>query len=81
MQLIKLPFLMTRSGVAKIRPAGRMPASGLPTSVIQSAQYLAHFSSVTFPTVDSIATALAAVCLLFTCLPQQHLTASNAIKV
>jgi len=49
---------------------------------IRSAKYLANFfSSTMFPTVDSSATALAATCLLMTCLSQQHLAASSAIKV
>jgi len=39
------------------------------------------FSSTMFPTLDSSATALAAACLLMTCLPQKHLAASSAIKV
>jgi len=39
------------------------------------------FSSTTFLTVDSSATALAAACLLSTFLPQQYLAASSAIKV
>jgi len=52
------------AGVAKLRPA----------------KYLTHFLSTTFPTVDSSATALAAACVLLTCLPQQHVAASSAIK-
>jgi len=39
------------------------------------------FSSTMFLTVDSSATALAAFCLLLTCLPQKHLAVSSAIEV
>ena len=38
------------SGLTKLRPAGR---TGPPTSLIQPVNYPEHFSSATFPTVDS----------------------------
>jgi len=48
---------------------------------ISPPQCLAYLLSNTFPSVDSSVTSLAAGCLLFTCLPQQNLAASSAIKV
>ena len=67
------------TGVAKLRPAGRIR----PTNQFNPARQIpcTFFSSITFPTVDSSATTLAASgCLLSTCLPQQHLAASRAMK-
>ena len=64
--------------MAKLRPAGHIhpldqfnPARQIPCT---------FFSSIKFPTVDSSATALAAACPFLTCLPQQLLAVSSAIK-
>ena len=48
---------------------------------VSALQCLAYLLSNTFPSVDSSVISLAAGCLLFTCLPQQNLAASSAIKV
>jgi len=67
-----------RTGVVKLRSAGHNrsadqlnPARQIPCT---------FFSSTTFPSVYSSATASAAARLLLTCLPQQHFVASSAIK-
>jgi len=65
--------------VAKLRSAGRIRpadqfnlARQIPCTLFQVPRFL---------TVDSSATEFAAAFLLLTCLPQQHLGASSAIKV
>jgi len=74
-----LKILSDRVRVAKIRSAGRMR----PADQFNSAHQIpcTLFSSTTFPTVESSATALAPACLLLPCLPQQHSAGSSPIKV